>query len=147
MGLVHLVAVVALAPAVASATDFSGTWKLDNTFNGKVSTIFCTLVQAGDTLAGSCRPDIAGMDASKLIGAAKGSSAKWGYDLTFKGKPARVDYEVALAPDGSLSGNVLRNGSPSPIKGQRKLAQGPFSTMHMLLEKTFLKLTGRDLRE
>ena len=137
---VHLIAAMALAPAIAAGADFSGTWKLENDFNGKVSNIYCTLVQAGDTLAGSCKPDIAGMEASKLVGTAKGSTAKWGYDVTFRGKPARVDYEVALESDGSIAGNLLRNGSPSPIKGQRKLAQGPFSTMHMLLRKTFLKL-------
>jgi hypothetical protein len=50
----------------------------------------------------------------------KGSDAKWGYDLVFNGKPARVDYEVALATDGSLAGKLLRNGSFSPIKGVRQ---------------------------
>jgi hypothetical protein len=113
-------AVAALAPALASAADFAGTWKLDNTFHGKVAVIHCTLVQKGDALSGSCAPDVPGMAASKLTGMLKGSKAKWGYDLQFNGKPARVDYEVTLASDGSLSGNVLRNGSPSPITGVRQ---------------------------
>lgn len=120
MKLVRFVAVAAFAPAVASAADFSGTWKLDNTFNGQVSAIHCTLVQAGDALTGSCKPDIPGMEASKLTGTVKGAQAKWGYDLVFNGRPARVDYEVTLAADGSLSGNLLRNGSGSPIKGARQ---------------------------
>jgi hypothetical protein len=115
-----LVAAAAMSPTLASAADFSGTWKLDNTFNGKVSSIHCTLVQAEDTLSGSCRPDVPGMAASNLTGTVMGSTAKWGYDLTFNGKPARVDYEVTLAADGSLTGNVLRNGSPSPLKGMRQ---------------------------
>jgi hypothetical protein len=110
----------ACAPAFAAAADFSGTWKLDNEFNGRVSSISCTLVQAKDELTGSCKPDIEGMEASKLKGTVKGSTAKWGYDLVFNGQPARVDYEVTLAVDGSLSGNLLRNGSGSPIKGMRK---------------------------
>ncbi len=55
------------------------------------------------------------MAASKLTGTVKGATARWGLDLEFNGKPARVDYEVTLAADGSLSGSVLRNGSPSPI--------------------------------
>lgn len=113
-------AIIAFAPALASAADFSGTWKLDNEFNGRVSAVFCTLVQEKDELTGSCRPDIEGMEASKLKGTVKGSTAKWGYDLVFNGQPARVDYEVALAPDGSLSGKLLRNGSDSPIKGTRQ---------------------------
>lgn len=120
MKLMHLVAAAVFAPALASAADFSGTWKLDNTFNGKIAVIHCTLVQSGDALSGSCKPDVNGMAASKLAGTVKGSTAKWGYDLEFNGKPARVDYEVTLAADGSLSGSVLRNGSASPIAGVRQ---------------------------
>ena len=120
MKFVRFLAITACAPAMAAATDFSGNWKLDNTFNGQVSAIHCTLVQAGDALSGSCKPDIPGMEASKLAGTVKGSQAKWGYDLVFNGKPARVDFEVTLAADGSLSGNLLRNGSGSPIKGARQ---------------------------
>ncbi len=120
MKLTHLVAAAALAPALASAADFSGNWKLDNTFNGKVSVVNCTVLQKGDALSGSCKPDVAGMEASQLTGTVTGSNAKWGYDLVFNGKPARVDYEVALAADGSLAGKLLRNGSDSPIKGVRQ---------------------------
>jgi len=117
---IHFAAVMALMPAMASAADISGNWKLENTFNGNVSVINCTLVQKGETLTGSCKPDVAGMEASPLTGRIKGSDAKWGYDLVFNGRPARVDFEVRLAPDGTLSGNLLRNGSGSPIKGIRR---------------------------
>jgi hypothetical protein len=120
MRLMQLLAAAALAPAFASAADFSGTWKLDNTFNGRIAVVHCTLVQSGDALSGSCKPDVAGMEASKLAGTVKGSTAKWGYDLEFNGKPARVDYDVILAADGSLSGKLLRNGSDSPITGSRQ---------------------------
>ena len=50
-----------------------------------------------------------------LTGTVDGSNAKWGYDVVFNGTPARVDYVAELAADGTLKGNVLRNGSPSPI--------------------------------
>ena len=120
MKLPHFIAAAALLPALASAADFEGNWKLDNTFNGKVSVVNCTLVQKGKALTGSCKPDMAGMEASNLTGTVDGSKAKWGYDLVFNGKPARVDYEVTLAKDGSLSGKLLRNGSDSPITGKRQ---------------------------
>ena len=120
MKLTHLVAIATFAPGLAAAADFSGTWKLDNEFNGNVSSIHCTLVQARDELSGSCKPDIAGMEAAKLKGTVEGSKASWGYDLVFNGQPARVDYEVTLAADGSVSGKLLRNGSGSPIKGKRE---------------------------
>lgn len=120
MKLSHFAAVAALAPVLASAADFAGAWKLENAFSGKVSVIHCTLVQTGDALSGSCKPDLPGMAASNLTGTVKGSTAKWGYDLEFNGKPARVDYEVTLAADGSMAGNLLRNGGASPITGMRQ---------------------------
>lgn len=116
----HFVAAAALVPTLAPAADFSGTWKLDNTFNGSVSVVNCTLVQAGETLTGTCKPDLPGMEASKLTGTVKESQARWGYDLVFNGRPARVDFDVSLAADGTMSGSLLRNGSASPIKGRRQ---------------------------
>lgn len=116
----YFIAAAALVPALAAAADFAGTWTLENTFNGSVSAIHCTLVQSGDALSGSCKPDLPGMEASKLTGTVQGSTAKWGYDLVFNGRPARVDYEVALSADGTLAGKLLRNGSGSPITGKRQ---------------------------
>jgi hypothetical protein len=116
----YFIAAAALVPALAAAADFSGTWTLDNTFNGSVSAIHCTLAQSGDALSGSCKPDLPGMEASKLTGTVKGSTAQWGYDLVFNGRPARVDYEVTLSADGTLTGKLLRNGSDSPITGKRQ---------------------------
>ncbi len=120
MKLGQLAALAALVPGLVSAADFGGDWKLDNAFNGAVAVIRCTLVQSGNALSGSCRPDVNGMAATQLTGTVEGSRAKWGYDLVFNGRPARVDYEVTLAADGSVAGNLLRNGSASPIKGVRQ---------------------------
>lgn len=125
MKLTHIVAAATFAPALASAADFSGTWKLDNTFNGAVTAIYCTIVQEGDELSGSCRPDVPGLASEELTGTVTGSDARWGYDLVFNGNPARVDYEVTLAEDGSVSGNLLRNGSGSPIRGEREPERPP----------------------
>jgi hypothetical protein len=74
MTLAHLFTVAALTPALASTADFSGTWKLDNNFNGRNAVINCTLVQSGDALSGSCKPDVPGMAASTLTGTVTGRS-------------------------------------------------------------------------
>ena len=120
MKLAKLVAVAALAPSVVWAADFSGTWRIDNVFNGASAIITCTLAQAGNTLTGNCKPEIPGIAPSELKGTVDGSSAKWGYDVVLNGNPARVDYVAELAADGTLKGNVLRNGSPSPITGVKQ---------------------------
>lgn len=111
----QLAALIALAPSTAWAADFSGNWKIDNLFNGTTSVITCTLKQDGNALTGSCRPEIPGVSASDLTGTVEGPSAKWGYDVVFNGNAARVDYVVELGADGTLKGNLLRNGNPSPI--------------------------------
>ena len=113
-------AIVALVPGGAWAADFSGTWRLDNLFNGASAIITCTLVQNGNALTGNCKPEIPGIAPSELKGTVDGSSAKWGYDVVFNGNQARVDYVAELGADGKLKGNVLRNGSPSPITGVKQ---------------------------
>ena len=113
-------ALIVLAPSAAWAADFSGTWRLDNLFNGASAIITCTLVQAGNALTGTCKPEIPGIAPSELKGTVDGSSAKWGYDVVFNGNKARVDYVAELAADGTLKGNVLRNGSPSPITAKKQ---------------------------
>jgi hypothetical protein len=115
MKLKQLAILSAFAPGAALAADFSGTWRIDNLFNGAHAIILCTLEQSGNDLAGSCKPDIPNIAPSQLKGTVEGSSAKWGYDVVFNGNAARVDYVAELAADGSLKGDVLRNGSPSPI--------------------------------
>lgn len=115
MKVTRFIALTAFAPGLAFAADFSGTWKIDNVFNGSSSIITCTIVHMGNALSGSCKPEIPGIAASDLSGTVDGSSAKWGYDVVFNGNAARVDYVAELAADGTLKGNLLRNGSPSPI--------------------------------
>ena len=111
----HLAMLIALAPSAARAADFSGTWRIDNVFNGASSIITCTLVQSGNDLSGTCRPDIPGIAPSELRGTVAGFSAKWCSDVVFNGNAARVDYVADLSPDGTFKGNLLRNGSPSPM--------------------------------
>ena len=66
MRIKRLLAFVVLAPGAALAADFSGTWRIDNQFNGASAIITCTLVQTGNNLSGSCKPEIPGIAPSDL---------------------------------------------------------------------------------
>ena len=118
MKLVQFIVIVALAQGASVAANFSGTWKIENIFNGSSSIINCTIVQKGNKLSGSCKPQVEGIAATDLTGTVEGSTAKWGYDVVFNGKPSRVDYVADLGADGTFKGSLLRNGSPSPITGK-----------------------------
>jgi len=112
---ISFVAIAVLAPGAAFAADFSGTWRLDNVFRGTTSVINCTIVQSGDMLSGSCKPQVEGIAPTDLAGVVDGATAKWGYDVVFNGTPARVDYEGEIASDGTMKGTLFRSGSPSPF--------------------------------
>jgi hypothetical protein len=120
MKLQRLAAAIALVPGAAFAADFSGAWRIDNLFNGASAIIVCTLVQSGNDLSGTCKPDMPNIAGSALTGTVDGSSAKWGYDVVFNGNNARVDFVAELGADGTLKGSVLRNGNPSPITGTKQ---------------------------
>ena len=113
------VVIAMLASRPAFGADFSGTWKIENVFRGSSSVITCILVQTGNALSGSCKPEVDGISASDLTGTVDGASAKWGYDVVFNGNPARVDYMALLGADGAMKGDLLRSGSPSPFTGTK----------------------------
>jgi hypothetical protein len=102
----------------ASAADFSGAWQIASSMNGNAVNIVCTLLQEGDQLRGSCKPD--GFDASTLSGSVTGERAKWSYDVVFNGKPAHVEYEAELGADGRLTGALYRSGSPTPFTATKR---------------------------
>ena len=112
---VILIGIVILAPGAGFAADLSGTWKIENVFRGATGVINCTIVQSGNVLSGSCKPEVEGIAATDLTGTVDGSSVKWGYDVVFNGTPARVDYVADIAADGTMTGSLLRSGSPSPF--------------------------------
>ena len=107
-----------LGAAAAFAADFSGTWNISSKVGDNPVSIQCTLVQRDNALTGTCKP--AQFDPSSTTGTVSGTKATWGYDVVFNGNKARVDYVAELAADGTLKGNVLRNGSPSPITGKKQ---------------------------
>ena len=116
MKLRQLVAVAALAPSAAWAADFSGTWRIDNLFNGASAIITCTLVQAGNALSGSCKPEIPGIAGVGAWPAPSTARARSGVTTSCSTATRRASTTWRSSrADGTLKGNVLRNGSPSPI--------------------------------
>jgi hypothetical protein len=103
------------ATAMVFAADFSGTWKIDSSAGGAPVVVQCTLAQAGNSLSGSCRPQVDGIPPSDLVGEVDGSRAKWGYDVVFNGNPGRVDYEGGIGADGTLTGTMFLSGNPTPF--------------------------------
>jgi 4-hydroxyphenylacetate 3-monooxygenase len=111
---------VALAPNAAFAADFTGDWQLESSVNGSAVRIVCTLLQEGDLLLGTCRPQVDGIEPSTVAGMVSGERAKWGYDVVFNGNPGRVDYEAELGADGRLAGTMYLSGAPQAFTAQRQ---------------------------
>ena len=110
-------AMLALASG-ALAADFGGRWKIEATIGGNPAAIECTLVQKGDTLSGTCKPEQ--FDPSVVTGSVAGANAKWGYDVVFKGNQNHVEYEAALGTDGKLAGTLHLGPTPVPFTAVRE---------------------------
>lgn len=103
----------ALLAQGAYAADFSGTWNISSKVGESPVAIECTLLQRGDALTGTCRPQ--NFEPSDVAGTVAGSNATWGYDVVFNGNENRVEYEATLEDDGTLSGTLHFGPMPTPF--------------------------------
>ena len=108
-------ALLALAPAVASAADLSGAWKIDGAFDamGIKYSITCQLKDDGGKLSGPCKSDQGDVQATGTEGDGK---AVISYDTTYNGGPVHLDYKGDVQSDGTIKGVIDAGG-----------AQGTFS--------------------
>jgi hypothetical protein len=104
--------------AAALAADFGGRWQIEATIGGNPAKIECTLVQRGDTLSGTCKPEQ--FDPSDVTGSIAGTNAKWSYDVVFNGNPSHVEYEAVLGGDGKLTGTLHLGATPVPFTATRE---------------------------
>ncbi|HTQ99448.1 MAG TPA: nuclear transport factor 2 family protein [Candidatus Acidoferrum sp.] len=100
--------------------DISGKWVIHSSVGGKTPiTVRCELKQTKSKLAGSCTPEMANPQPSELNGNVTTSTARWGYDVVFNGKPGRVDFTATtLTP--TLAGNLSLSGMMAPFTADRE---------------------------
>lgn len=98
-----VVGALALAcPAVASAANLSGTWKISTKIQDAPSEIDCAFTQSGDALTGTCNR--AGDPAAPATGTVAGTTAKWSYSIDFGGQKIEIDYSGDLTSDTAMTG-------------------------------------------
>lgn len=114
-----LAAAVMLAPSLAVAADLSGAWTVSSSVGTTPITVECSLVQAGEALSGTCTP-ANGTASPTFAGTVKGTHASWGYDVTFRDKPAHVGFEAEIKSDTAMTGVLSLAGKPSPFTAARK---------------------------
>jgi hypothetical protein len=100
-------ALMALAPAAASAATFAGTWSVAGTIGNPVvakATPVCKLAQSGSKLAGTCRgPNGAGAAAGAVSGRA--ITLTWRVVATNAiGSSGIITYKGVLGNDGVIRG-------------------------------------------
>lgn len=101
------------APALARASDLSGSWSLAVDFGGMAVSMTCHLEQSGDSLSGDCAR-VGGDPAEKPVaftgGHVDGTKATWGYDITYQDMPFHLDYAANLKSDTSMDGTIEVSG-------------------------------------
>ncbi len=119
-----LTAAVVLAPASAFAADLSGAWKIDSSVGKTPITVNCTLVQTGQTLSGACTPAAGNAGPTAFSdGTVSGSTAAWGYDVIFAGKPAHVGFTADITSDTTMTGVLSLAGKPLAVHGGQAVAR------------------------
>jgi len=121
-----LAAVIACAPAMASAADLSGAWTINGTFAsmGVSYTVTCKLAQdASGKLTGPC--DGANNEHDTATGAVTtGADGKpmleLAYDTNYQGTPVHLDYKGAAQADGSFAGTIDTGGPQGAFTAVRK---------------------------
>jgi hypothetical protein len=106
-----------LSPAIASAQDLSGTWKLDLSIAGMDYHAECKMAQAAMALSGNCSGG-EGQGAVAMTGTVDGTTAKFAYDITYQGNPMHVAYTGNVTSDTAMDGSV-----------DVQIAQGTFKAM------------------
>jgi hypothetical protein len=111
-----LAAVLACAPGMALAADFSGAWTINANFAsmGVTFTATCTLTQdASGKLAGPCKgPNGEALTAAGAVttGSDGKTQVEFGYDTSYQGTPVHLDYKSTPQADGSLAGSIETGG-------------------------------------
>jgi hypothetical protein len=118
--LVLFTAVAALVPAVASAANVSGTWKLDVDVGGQAVPVTCSLTQTGAALTGTCNRSDGGEKPAQVTGSVDGSTAKFAYDVQFQDMPLHIAYTATQVSDTAMTGSLDVAGQTGSFKGAKQ---------------------------
>ncbi len=116
--LLAISAVGALSAGAAAAEGVAGYWKVDSSVGTTPIVVHCMLMQAGKDLTGACAP--ANGEPTALKGAVDGSTAQWGYDVTFRGAPGHVAFKAEIKSPTSMTGTLELNGRPSTFTAAKQ---------------------------
>jgi len=103
-------ALFASSPALAQ--DLTGAWTVSSSVGTTPITVACALAQTGEVLTGTCTP-AGGTAGPAFTGSVKGSHARWGYDVTFRGQPSHVGFEADITSDTAMKGVLTLGTRPN----------------------------------
>ena len=102
--------------ALQNIVNLSGDWVISSSVGGQIPiTVYCTLVQSGRSLSGTCTPEMENPESSALTGSVSASSAQWGYDVVFNGNPGTVSFEADTISTSAMSGTLDLSGTTADV--------------------------------
>jgi hypothetical protein len=107
-------AALLMAPAIAAAQDFTGSWTMELDIAGMKYPGACAFTQTGNTLGGTC----GGADGKTVTvsGTVDGAKATFAYDTVYQGNPLHLAYTGEAKSDKEMAGAV-----------DAQIAQGTFT--------------------
>ena len=113
------IAAALLAPAVASAADLNGAWKLKVDVADMTIDVNCNLTQSAAALSGTCKRAEGDEMPATLTGTVDGEALSWGYDIDMQGQSMHVTYKAQVQPDGTMKGTIEVPGVSGTFTGSK----------------------------
>jgi len=102
--------------ARVDTVDLSGNWTISSSVGGQIAiTVYCSLSQQGQSLSGTCTPEMENPQSSTLTGTTDGATASWGYAVVFNGNPGTVEFQATSLDRSIMAGTLILSGTPSPF--------------------------------
>ena len=109
-----------LSGCALSNVDLTGDWVIQSSVGGEIPiTVYCSLIQTGQALSGTCTPEMENAESSELTGSVDGNSASWGYDVVFNGNPGTVRFDADTFSNSAMSGILNLSGTEAEFTALR----------------------------
>lgn len=109
-----VIILVALAPSLAFATDFSGVWSITGEIAEYAIAPLCTLKQTNQNISGNCKLD--GEHSVTVKGFVKDKEVTWSYDVDHRDTTYTLTFTGVLESDKAMKGTI--SVTPSDSSGE-----------------------------
>jgi hypothetical protein len=104
-------------PPAFAADDVAGAWKLVGDIAGVHIDRVCTIKQAGNKIAGSCKNQT---NELALTGEVNGNNVTWNYDADYEGTKVTLVFKGTMEAGASIKGKIEASGASGDFTAKKQ---------------------------